>query len=53
MSETIDDEIEELALEIESLIKDGKAVNDEFEDEFDSKYRRMEKAQTKTGQLFS
>jgi len=53
MSETVDNEIDELAAEIEMLIKKGKEVNEEFEGEFDPKYRRMKEAQAKTGHLFS
>lgn len=49
---TLDDEIDELAGDIEQLIKEGKEVNEEFEGVFDPKHRRMEEAEVSDMSLF-
>lgn len=36
------DEIDELAVEIEQQIQRAKRVNEEYQDQFDPKYRMME-----------
>ena len=42
MSNTdLDDEIDELALEIEKQIQDAKKTNEKWEGVFDSRYREM------------
>lgn len=46
MNSEMTDEIDEIAREIEATIQTGKEINEEFEGVFDSKYRRMNEAES-------
>lgn len=49
----LDGEIDELATDIELLIKQGKKINEKFDGQFDHKYRRMEEAKATNESLFA
>lgn len=51
-NDTLDEEIDELASDIENLIKHGKEINEKFEGVFDHKYRRMQEAEVSDVSLF-
>lgn len=51
--DTLDEKIDELAVQIEQSIAEAKAVNEEYDGVFDPKYRRMEEADVSAQNLFS
>lgn len=49
---TLDEEIDALAEDIESRIAQGEEILNEFDGEFDPKYRRMAEAKVNPAELF-